>query len=418
MSLPNWPFLTKDIPGLPGAIKSRPEDFIVEEVPQYEPGGEGDHTYFCVEKTGVTTLDMVRRIARILGRPERDFGYAGLKDAQAVTRQIVSLEHADAERIKALEIPGVKILWTNRHTNKIRLGHLRGNKFQIKVRKVPAANCLEITEKSLAVLSQRGVPNYFGPQRFGMRGDNWVLGRAILRGDAKEFLDHFCGRPLPTDRDQVRKARELYDKGHFELAEHIWPGFFRDAKRACGILGSRPGDYARAFGSVDHKLKKLFVSAYQSYLFNQVLAYRIDSLDKVVPGDLAAKEDNGAVFRVVDEAVEQPRVDRWEISATGPIFGYRMMPPEGTQARIEQEILTGEGLTSDDFKKVKGHKLKGSRRPFRVRMTNLEIRLGSDDAGEFLFLGFDLPSGSYATAVLRELMKENLDVQHQMVVGE
>ncbi|MFA5865937.1 MAG: tRNA pseudouridine(13) synthase TruD [Phycisphaerae bacterium] len=407
LSLPNWPYLTNEVPGLTGLFKVRPEDFVVEEIPQYDPCGQGDHTYFLVEKTGVTTLDLIRRLGRALGRREKDFGYAGLKDSQAITRQTVSLEHSDPEQIKGLDIPGVKILWVNRHSNKIKLGHLAGNKFWIKLRKV-SAESQEIAERCLAVLSKRGVPNYFGPQRYGMRGDSWILGGAILREDPKAFLDQFCGHPGPYDREQVRKARELYDKGHYELSAQIWPGFFRDAKRACGLLASQPDNLLRAFNCVDRKLTKLFISAYQSYLFNQVMGQRVDTLDQVWLGDLAAKEDSGGVFRVEDQSVEQPRADRFEISPTGPIFGYRMTSAGGQEGQMEQEVLTGEKLTLEDFKKPKGHKLKGSRRPFRVRMTNLEIQRGTDDAGDFLSLRFDLPSGSYATAVLRELMKEHV----------
>jgi len=402
---------------MPGQVKSRPEDFLVEEIPQYLPGGQGDHIYFQVEKTGITTLELIRRLSRALGRRDRDFGYAGLKDAQAVTRQTVSLEHADPDQIRNVNIPGVKILEVNRHSNKIKLGHLAGNKFWIKLRQVPG-DAAAAAQKGLDVLLKRGVPNYFGHQRFGMRGDSWILGRAVLREDLKEFMDLFCGRPRDTDRDQVRKARELYDKGHYELASKVWPGFFRDNKRACGLLAVKPDNLVRAYASVDRKFKRLFVSAYQSYLFNQALARRIDTLDHILGGDVAMKEDNGAMFHVTDHDAEQPRADRFEISPTGPIFGFKMITPEGREGEIENEILVAEGLTPEDFKKTKGHKLKGTRRPFRVQMTNLEVQTGDDDAGDYLFLRFDLPSGSYATAVLRELMKDHFARQYQINLGE
>ncbi len=410
LNIQDWPYLTKELPGVPGLVKARPEDFIVEEIPVYEPCGQGDHTYFLIEKAGITTLELIRRLGRALGRRERDFGYAGLKDSQAVTRQVVSLEHVDPEQIKTLDVPNVKILWVNQHSNKIKLGHLAGNKFLIKIREF-SADHLDLAKQCLDILTKRGIPNYFGPQRFGMRGDSWILGQALLRNDIKAFLDQFCGRPLPTDRDQVRKARELYDKGHYELSAQIWPGFFRDAKRACGLLAAKPDNHLRAFNSVDRKLKKLFVSAYQSYLFNQVLARRIDTLDHLEIGDLASKEDTGGTFLVEDVAVEQPRCDRFEISPTGPIFGYRMMTPQGLEGNIENEIMDTEKITLEDFKNQEEFKLKGTRRPFRVRMINPEIQTGADDAGDFLQLRLDLPSGSYATAVLRELMKEHFTNQ-------
>jgi tRNA pseudouridine13 synthase len=408
--LPSWPYLTKSFSGIPGEIKAYPEDFIVEEIPAYEASGEGDHTYFLVEKRGVTTLDMIRRLARALGRSERDFGYAGLKDSRAITRQMVSLEHADEKQIASLELDGIKIISINRHSNKIKLGHLSGNKFWIKLRNT-VSNAKAASEPCLKMLAERGVPNYFGVQRFGIRGDSWILGRSILHEDYKEFMAQLCGRPADFEKDHIRKARELYDKGMYELAGQVWPGFFRDAKRCCKILAGNPEGHFKAFTTVDRKLIKLFLSAYQSYLFNEVMAKRIDTLDKIIPGDLAAREDNGAVFRVEDVAVEQDRADRFEISPTGPIYGYRMMEAGGAEKEIEDSILKEERITLEDFKKPKGLKLRGSRRTFRVRMYNLEVDEGSDVNGAYLYLRFDLPSGSYATAVLRELMKEYFEPQ-------
>lgn len=415
MFLKNWPYLTKELPGMPGIVKSRPEDFIVEEIPQYLPSGQGDHTYFMIEKKGITTLELVRRLARALNRSERDFGYAGLKDAQAVTRQVMSLEHIDPERIKSLTLPAgtqAKILWTHTHTNKIKLGHLAGNKFQIKLRQIPP-DAKDIARRCLEILSRRGVPNYFGVQRFGMRGDSWILGRAILLGDYKEFCDQFCGRPCPADHGHALKARELYDKGLYELAADIWPPFFRDAKRCCRVLAGRPDAWFKAFIGVDRKLIKLFLSAYQSYLFNEVLTRRIDTLDKIWAGDVPIKEDNGAAFIAEDAEAEQPRADRFEISPSGPIYGYKLLMPAGDERQIEQDVLDNEKITLDIFRNVKGVKLRGSRRAFRVQMFNLQVESGIDDAGDFLSLNFDLPSGSYATAVLRELMKEHLTSQIQ-----
>ncbi len=402
--LPSWPFLTDDIPPLRAKFKVSPEDFLVEEIPLYEPCGQGDHTYFMIEKVGMTTLELIRKLARTLNIKERDIGYAGLKDSLAVTRQVMSIEHIDQDKIRNLDIPNTKILWVNKHKNKLKLGHLAGNKFQIKLREL-SEDAEQITERVFNVLNERGVPNYFGSQRFGARGDSWILGRAIIHCDYKEFLDQFLGRPTDVDRDQVKKARQLYDEGQYELASHIWPGYFRDAKKACRILASRPDAYKKAFDAVDNKLKKLFISAYQSYLFNQALKERIKTLDKLFQGDLAYKHSTGGVFLVEDVDVEQPRADEFEISPTGPLFGYRMKLPEGQEREIEDKILSSESLKLEDFRKSGRHKVKGARRPFRVRMKVVEIRKGSDDMGEYLLLNFELPSGSYATAVLRELLK-------------
>ncbi|MGB9626871.1 MAG: tRNA pseudouridine(13) synthase TruD, partial [Phycisphaerae bacterium] len=143
---PNLPYLTVDAPPLAGRIKVHPDDFQVEEVPLYEASGEGTHSYACIEKTGMSTLRAVREIARALGEPHRNIGYAGMKDANAVTRQVLSIEHVPPERIEKLEIPGIRVLWVRRHGNKLRLGHLRGNRFVIRLRDVDTGRLDEVRE--------------------------------------------------------------------------------------------------------------------------------------------------------------------------------------------------------------------------------------------------------------------------------
>jgi tRNA pseudouridine13 synthase len=400
------PFLTCDIPPVAGLVKARCEDFIVEEVPAYPACGDGDHLYFFLEKKGLTTLDLLRKLAYATGRRDRDFGYAGLKDSRAITRQWFSLEHADEGQIRALSIPDVKVLKIGRHRNKIKLGHLSGNRFSIKLRQTPVDGRKQ-AEQCLSVLLKRGVPNYFGVQRFGVRGDNWMLGRAIVADDAQAFLDQFCGRATSADRDMVAKARDLYDRGQYELSAEVWPGFFRDNKRACRILaGGRPNAVRKAFESVDSRLTRLFISAYQSYLFNRVLAQRIQEIDAIEEGDLAYKHINGAMFTVTDAAAEQSRVAAFEISPSGPLYGYRMAEPQGRVGAIEEEVLRAEGLQPEIFRNIPEHKVKGSRRPLRVPIADLNIGEGKDDAGRYLLLEFAMPSGAYATAVLRELIKD------------
>ncbi|MCH7813494.1 MAG: tRNA pseudouridine(13) synthase TruD, partial [Planctomycetes bacterium] len=175
------PYQTADSPGIGGRIKTEARDFRVEELPLYRPSGTGTHTYFGIEKTGLTTQQAVSRLAAALGKRPRDVGYAGLKDARAVTCQTLSVEHVDPQRVERLDLPGIRIQWVDRHTNKLKLGHLAGNRFLIKIREV-ADPSLPGVEAVLAALTRRGLPNYFGPQRFGRRGDNAAIGRAALQG--------------------------------------------------------------------------------------------------------------------------------------------------------------------------------------------------------------------------------------------
>jgi len=399
------PYLTADLPGVAALYKCRPEDFEVEEIAAYAPGGAGDHVFFAVEKRGLTTLDAVRSLARALGVAPRQVGYAGLKDAQGVTRQVLSLEHADPARIESLELPGLRVLWVARHKNKLRIGHLAGNRFGIKLREVEPGGA-EAVRAALAVLEARGLPNPFGEQRFGARGDTWQIGRALMRGDAAEAVALILGRPGPRDHGAVRRARELFDAGRFEEAARAWPGSFRDAIRLARAMARGGGKPGRALRALPRPLMRLYTSAWQSFLVNAVLAERISTVDRVLEGDLAWRHQNGAVFLVEDPLAEAPRAARQEISPSGPLFGPRMSWPRGVPAQIERGVLEREGCAVEDFERRGALAWQGGRRPLRVPLRDLELREGADDAGPFLELRFALPPGSYATALLRELLKD------------
>ncbi len=401
------PYLTQDIPAVPGAIKRQYEDFCVEEIPAYEPCGSGDHCYFVIEKQGLATMRAVNDIARALGVLSRDIGLAGLKDARAVTRQMLSLEHIDPAKIQELDIPRIKVLSVSRHRNKLKIGHLRGNRFRIKLRECEPRRVGDV-RAVLEILQKRGVPNYFGQQRFGSRGDTWELGRGILRKDPKTVIDLMLGRPTAHDTGEVLKARQLYEAGQFGASAKAWPYGFRDNARACRVMEKTHGNHRRSMFAVDLRLKKFFVSAYQSHLFNQLLAERIGEIDKLMEGDLAYKHENGAVFRVEDVAAESARAAAFEISATGPIFGYRMTEAGGEPGRLEQSILEAEGVSLDEFRFIKGMKVHGARRPLRFALADLAVEDGADDHGAYVELAFTLSAGCYATMILREICKEAL----------
>jgi len=404
----NLPYLTAEVAPVPAAIKRRYEDFLVEEIPAYQPCGEGDHCFFTVEKRGLATLRAVNDIARALGRLSRDVGFAGLKDARGVTVQTLSIEHADPEAIQRLEIPRIRILSVSRHTNKLKIGHLHGNRFRIKMREVDPARLGDV-RAACDTLVARGVPNYFGQQRFGSRGDSWEIGRAILLNDPKTVIDLMLGRPGPFDSGDVLKARQLYEAGDYQAAAKAWPYGSRETVRACHAMARSGGKHKRAYYAVDVRLKKFFVNAYQSYLFNKVLAARINEIDAIRPGDLAYKHDNGAVFRVEDAAVEMERAQRFEISPTGPIFGYKMTQAGGDIGVLEESVLGAEPVKVDDFSRLRGMKCHGARRPLRFRPFDLAIEPGDDEHGPFIELSFTLSAGCYATMLLREVCKENLE---------
>ncbi|MBN2006120.1 MAG: tRNA pseudouridine(13) synthase TruD [Anaerolineae bacterium] len=339
------PYLTADLPGVGGAIRVEIEDFIVEEVPAYEPCGEGEHTFFGIEKRGIATQVVVKQVAQALGVPEREISRAGLKDARAVARQTLCAHMVPPERLLALELDQASVLWAKRHTNKLRSGHLKGNRFCIRIRN-PEPEAEPRAQAILECLTERGVPNGYGVQRFGNRGTNHEVGLLLLRND-------------------------------------------------------REGLQAHGIRHLGYTMRAFFISALQSALFNQVLAIRIrqGTLDDVLPGDVAKKTDTGGIFTVEDAAVERPRVKAWAISPTGPIFGYKMWPALAEAGMIESHVLESAGLTPADFRPSKS---QGTRRPLRYRPEGLSWRMEADSS---LVVSFFAPEGAFATMLLRELMK-------------
>ena len=342
MTQPIDPFLTSNVPGIGGQIRAVPEDFQVEERPLYLPCGEGEHLYLTITKRGLSTPDLVRRLSSTLGVKAQAIGVAGLKDARAVTTQMVSLQGVTPEQVSGLKtddtLLSLQIL--GRHRNRLRTGHHSGNHFRLVIRHV-ADHATETVPAVLQQLSARGVPNYFGPQRQGKRGDNYEVGAALLH-DARR-------------REKMNRA------------QRIW-----------------------------------YLNAYQSFLFNKMLAQRIDHPDRIFVGDWAMKSDNGACFLVEDAEKEQPRADRFEISPTGILFGSRVSWASGEPGRIEETVIAEAGATKDTLvASAKACGFRGERRALRIPLVELEWSL----SGDVLTLSFSLPPGAYATSVLRELMK-------------
>jgi tRNA pseudouridine13 synthase len=398
------PYLTPDFPGVGGSIKVRPEDFFVQEIPLYEPTGQGEHVYIEIQKVGLTTFDAINRIADALRVPSREVGYAGMKDARAVTRQVLSIPGTTEEAAMNLQIPNLTVNWAVRHGNKLRLGHLAANRFAIKIRDVTPTDVVTL-RPVLSTIEKRGMPNFFGEQRFGRRGDNDLLGAALVRGDDQGVLNLLLGSPDPSvDDSQSMGGRKAFERGDLEQAMRLMPRRSGMERRILHrfIKTKKP---AAAVKAIDEKLRRLWVSALQSQLFNEVVAERIESLNKVMVGDLAWKHDSGAVFAVENEETEQPRADAFEISPSGPLIGYRMSMPRGEPLRIEQEVMKEYELTPENFRVEGRLKVKGARRPLRVRPTDVDLAGGVDEHGPHITVAFTLPSGSFATVLLRELMK-------------
>jgi tRNA pseudouridine13 synthase len=320
-------------------FKSCPEDFVVDEQPLYPPSGEGGHTFVRVEKRLRTTEEVARELARSVGVSAHDVGYAGRKDRMAVARQWFSVPGLDPEHALALSLHNATVLEAACHAHKLRTGHLRCNHFEIWVRGL-TPGAAESAREKLARFAQAGFANRYGDQRFGRNRDNAERGRELLLGKVR-----------PRDR---RGARFL-------------------------------------------------LSALQSEVFNEVLARRPLPLDCFEPGDLAVKHESGGIFEVVDEAVENERAARFEISPTGPVFGTKAPRPGGVPGEREAEVMADLGLPPiEALSPPRGIRLPGARRTLRTRPSDLDIEVD----GDALCLKFALQPGSYVTVLLSEAFGE------------
>ncbi len=339
------PFVTPDLPGIGGSIKQVPEHFIVDEVPLYDAEGSGPHVYINLTRAGWTTRDVAIQLGRCFDVPVRDIGYAGLKDRQALVTQTFSVPGIDPQTAAARltdRLP-FQVNWVRAHRNKLRPGHLLGNRFTIFVAD-PVAEAVPRAEAIARALLDHGLPNYYGPQRFGRTGDNAVQGYQLLMGHG------------PSQR-----------------------------------LGRSPSQ---------RWLRDLLVSAFQAAVFNLYLVRRLEAglFFSLLQGDVAKKHATGGLFIVEDAVREQARFVAREISHTGPMVGSKMMAAMGPAGELEAGVLNEVGVPAATYKKAG---VMGSRRLGRLLVADLSINAAQPG----LWLRFQLPKGAYATNVLREFMK-------------
>jgi tRNA pseudouridine13 synthase len=408
-------YLSAAIPGTGGLIKQRPEDFIVEEVPLYDPSGQGEHIYLFAQKIGISTAQLVEIVAKHFRVPVGAVGYAGLKDKHAITRQVISV-HAPGKRpedFPMLRHERVQVLWVDQHENKLRRGHLKANRFAIKVREAPIAGVIH-AKRTLELLADQGVPNRLGEQRFGFLENNHLVGRAIVLGDDQLALNELLGpRPEMNQKDQQRLAREAYARGDLAEAARLFGVATKVEASVVRALmrGATPSQAIKAMGELQYSF---VLSALQSAVFNALLDERLSAgtIGSLALGDVAAKHDSHGVFAItqseLDSGALPARLAQLEISPTGPMWSHRMMRASGAIDAMEVEALARFGLTPSDFERFEqrtGHELRGERRALRVRLEYPEVEAGSDEFGLYIKCSFELPPGSFATVVMREVMK-------------
>ncbi|MCP4048933.1 MAG: tRNA pseudouridine(13) synthase TruD [Gammaproteobacteria bacterium] len=312
--IPEWPYFL-GAPQAVGVIRSCPQDFVVEEIPRVLPEGEGSHLWLWVEKCSANTDWVAGELARVTGCARRDVGYAGLKDRHAITRQWFSVPStADAgERLENAEIEGVLVLESKPHTRKLKRGTLNGNRFYLNIREFKGDATQ--TGRRLEQIRTTGVPNYFGPQRFGYQGQNVVNAFRLLS-------------------NRVRLQRNK---------------------------------------------KSIYLSAIRSFLFNQVLAERVrkGTWNKMTEGELAMLDGTQSVFscEMPDTDIED-RCRSLDIHPTGPMPGEKGTQPTGDAAGLEQSVLQHwPDLTGV----LNSQRVRASRRALRLYPAELEWGFDGSD---------------------------------------
>ena len=404
-----------DEDGIGGRLKTFPEDFVVEEVPLAfpRPVAGGKYTVASLRVRNWETNRLMGELAHRLGLPRESIFFAGTKDKRAVTTQYVSLR-APEEQVKALEIRDVEVLDTRRVDRAPKIGELVGNRFAIKIRGA-TGDARGILEKLDA---EGGFPNYFGVQRFGVvRPVTHRVGAAILRGDLREAVRLYAGNPSPDEPEEARVAREAYDK-EGPAALPLYPRHLGFERQMVWHLSQRPDDFEGALLGLPRNLLTMFVYAAQSLAFNRLVARRLQAgigLNDPIVGDIVfgldaeGRPDKDRLHRV--SAANHARVEKLcregRALVSGVLYGFEVELAEGEMGAMERAVIEELGWTRDMMRipHLPEASSFGTRRELLAPMGPVKLEEGSDPGGAFSEVSFFLLKGSYATCLLREVMK-------------
>ncbi|MEO0649230.1 MAG: tRNA pseudouridine(13) synthase TruD [Planctomycetota bacterium] len=390
------------------AARQRHEDFHVEELPLGPPAGEGEHLSLWIEKRGLSTPEAQARLASALRVERRRFGRAGLKDADGVTLQELSIHdpqrQLDPSELEGLQVGAVRVLRASRRERGLQPGDLLGNRFRLKLRDVDPDG-LRRLERGLSRLTHQGVPARFGPQRFGLRGDGARIGLALLRDDFDEVVALACGRPGPADHGPVREARELFDGGDPRAAAERFPPSYGASARLARAVASNRGRSKNALRALPRTDVGWWVQAAQSEVFNRIVDERAPHLGRLLAGDVLRPTEPGRDRRIEGPEPWQAAADRFEVSPTGLLPGTRVRAAEAEAGAAEARAMASLGVDPAHFERSARFGVPGTRRPLRLRLTEPAVWTDADDLGPHVGLRFDLPPGGYATTVLEELSR-------------
>jgi len=466
-----WFYATK-ADGIGGTIKTRPADFFVREITDRVEQEEGKYLIAELTKDNWDMHNVIREISRQLRVSKNRIGFAGTKDKFAVTRQKISIWDTTETELERVKIAGVSLKIIGRSNKAVSLGDLYGNEFEIIIRDIKGREAIK--EKIDAITAEiealGGIPNFFGPQRFGIsRPVTHIVGKHLVNGSVKNAVISYISDIFAGESEGAKKARLLCknDEGEgvgvgvvgasdLNLKECLkqMPVFLRYERALLNELIKRKSsneelsesDYLSAFSVLPKNLQNLFVHAYQAYLFNLILSRRMKQdqeqgqgqdqkmpLNGAVVGDIVCFQnkrgfvDPDKLARVSAGNLDGVNrlIKRGRAFVTAPIFGYETEFADGAVGEIELSVLEDEGIELKSFynEKVPEISSKGTRRsvlaPVRYEFNpsasassnaTISAEISEDELNSNRFkakLQFFLPKGSYATVLLREYMKEN-----------
>ncbi len=405
MRIPTWGDIGVEAPvtgGVGGRLRARMGDFVVLEIPLRPPSGEGRYTWFRVVARNWETMRLVRALARQLGVSRRRILFAGTKDKRAITSQWMSVD-LEPGALSSVSLKDVHIPEWGRDPEPVELGKLWGNRFHILVSDLDLP-----PQKAIAEVPEGDFPNFFGPQRFGaMRPITHRVGERILARDWRGAVELYVGAISPLENEAATEARRAFMKGDLEGALELFPRYNTYERQMVRHLLRRPGDYLGALETLPKRLLEMFLHAVQSYLFNRMLSdllkergspSEVDIGDAALPVDEHGLPDQKGFVPVTRHNLELVRRRILEGKA------YLSLPLPGPRTRMtdrERAWLDRYGLNLRTFDVPElGVRAPGRRRETHQRPRNL--RKWAVPRG--LYLSFDLPKGTYATSLLREVM--------------
>ncbi|MDK2826608.1 tRNA pseudouridine13 synthase [Methanolobus vulcani] len=411
--------------GIGGVLRQEPEDFIVKEITNREEGDSGKHLILELTKTNWDMHHLVRDMSRKLGISQKRIGFAGTKDKRAKTTQKISIYDVSEEDIENFYLKDVNLKVIGRSNRSIGLGDLYGNEFIITARDIDIKSdelnkTLEATTKEIDEYG--GVPNFFGVQRFGaVRPVTHLVGEQLLRGDAEKAALIYIAKSFPDEIDDVKQVRNfVWETKDFAEGLKTYPLRLRYERAMMHYLVENPGDYAGSFSVLSPNIRKMFIHAYQSYVFNRIICERIEKglpLNVASSGDIICfrnKEglpDTTKMQAATDENVDGMNnlLKRDRAFITAPLVGYESEFAAGTPGELEKNVFHETEMSQESFrmKTIPDLASKGLRREILLHCKP-EFVTAEDELNpgkSKVTLTFSLPKGSYATTVLREYMK-------------